>query len=88
MKKSSKKAIISLIVIWAYSLLCGLSPSILRASVMFSFVALGNMVKNKPNINNTLAASAFVLLLFDSNMLANIGFQLSFLAKSTSGTAS
>ncbi|MFZ4798228.1 MAG: ComEC/Rec2 family competence protein [Bacteroidia bacterium] len=74
------KAIISLIIIWAYSLLCGLSPSILRASVMFSFVALGNMSKNKPNINNTLAASAFVLLLFDSNMLSNVGFQLSFLA--------
>ena len=74
------KAIISLIIIWAYSLLCGLSPSILRASVMFSFVAIGNMVKNKPNINNTLAASAFVLLLFDSNMLSNVGFQLSFLA--------
>ena len=74
------KAIISLIIIWAYSLLCGLSPSILRASVMFSFVALGNMVKNKPNVNNTLAASAFVLLLFDSNMLSNVGFQLSFLA--------
>jgi competence protein ComEC len=74
------KAIISFIIIWAYSLLCGLSPSILRASVMFSFVAIGNAVKNKPNINNTLAASAFVLLLFDSNMLSNVGFQLSFLA--------
>jgi len=74
------KAIISLLVIWAYSLLCGLSPSILRASVMFSFVALGNMVQNRPNIYNTLAASAFTLLLFDSNMLASVGFQLSFLA--------
>jgi competence protein ComEC len=74
------KAIISLVIIWAYSLLCGLSPSILRASVMFSFVALGNMVKNKPNIYNTLAASAFTLMLFDSNILANVGFQLSFLA--------
>ena len=74
------KAIISLSIIWSYSLLCGLSPSILRASVMFSFVALGNMVKNKPNVYNTLAASAFSLLLFDSNMLASVGFQLSFLA--------
>jgi competence protein ComEC len=73
-------AIISLLIIWAYSLFCGLSPSILRASVMFSFVALGNMVQNKPNIYNTLAASAFTLLLFDSNMLASVGFQLSFLA--------
>lgn len=74
------KAILSLTIIWAYSLLCGLSPSILRASVMFSFVALGNMVKNKPNIYNTLAASAFSLMLVDSNILANVGFQLSFLA--------
>ncbi|MES2656633.1 MAG: ComEC/Rec2 family competence protein [Bacteroidota bacterium] len=74
------KAIISIACIWAYSVLCGLSPSILRASVMFSFVAVGSAFKNKPNIYNTLAASAFTLLLFDSNMLANVGFQLSFLA--------
>lgn len=74
------KAIISIACIWAYSILCGLSPSILRASVMFSFVAIGSAFKNKPNIYNTLAASAFTLLLFDSNMLANVGFQLSFLA--------
>jgi competence protein ComEC len=74
------KAIISIICIWAYSLLCGLSPSILRASVMFTFVAMGSSFKNKPNIYNTLAASAFALLLFDSNMLASVGFQLSFLA--------
>lgn len=74
------KAIISIACIWAYSVLCGLSPSILRASVMFSFVAIGGAFKNRPNIYNTLAASAFTLLLFDSNMLANVGFQLSFLA--------
>lgn len=74
------KVIISLSVIWVYSLICGLSPSILRASVMFSFVAVASAIKSSSNIYNTLAASALVLLLFDSNTLANVGFQLSFCA--------
>ncbi len=81
-KKNQKiiKAIISLFIIWSYSILCGLSPSILRASVMFSFVAIGSIQNKKPNIFNTLAASAFALLIYDSNMLSMVGFQLSFLA--------
>lgn len=74
------KAVISLFIIWSYSLLCGLSPSILRASVMFSFVAIGSARNIKANIYNTLAASAFALLVIDSNMLSMVGFQLSFLA--------
>lgn len=74
------KRIIILISLWAYSALCGLSPSILRATVMFSFIIAGQMLERKSNIYNTLAASCFVLLCFDANMLANVGFQLSYTA--------
>lgn len=74
------KVLLSLFSIWIYSLICGLSPSILRASVMFSLVAVGQSMKHKPDIYNTLSASALLLLLFNSNMLSNVGFQLSFLA--------
>lgn len=74
------KQIILLISIWIYSALCGLSPSILRATVMFSFILIAKMLDRKSNIYNTLAASCFMLLCFDANMLANVGFQLSYMA--------
>lgn len=74
------KAIISLVLLWAYSLLCGFSPSILRATVMFSFMIIGKLKKRDVNIYNTLATSAFVILVFDTNIIANVGFQLSYLA--------
>ncbi len=74
------RQLIILIALWLYSLLCGLSPSILRATVMFSFIIVGNLLKTRSNVYNTLAASAFTLLCFEPNMLANVGFQLSYLA--------
>ena len=74
------KRIIIIISLWAYSALCGLSPSILRATVMFSFIIAGQMFNRKSNIYNTLAVSCFVLLCIDANMLANVGFQLSYMA--------
>jgi competence protein ComEC len=74
------KHLLILILLWLYSLICGLSPSILRATVMFSFVTIANMINSKSSVYNTLAASAFVLLCFNCNMLANVGFQLSYLA--------
>jgi len=74
------KALISLVLLWAYSLLCGFSPSILRATVMFSFMIIGKLSKRDVNIYNTLATSAFVILIFDTNIIANVGFQLSYLA--------
>ena len=74
------KAIISILLLWTYSLLCGFSPSILRATVMFSFMIVGKLFKRDVNIYNTLATSAFVILIFDTNIIANVGFQLSYLA--------
>jgi competence protein ComEC len=74
------RGLIILAALWMYSLLCGLSPSILRATVMFSFIVVAGMLGVRSDIYNTLAASAFVLLCYDPNMLANVGFQLSYLA--------
>ena len=71
---------IQLLVLWTYSLLCNMSPSILRATVMFSFIVLANGVNRPSNIYNTLAASAFLLIAFDANIIGNVGFQLSYMA--------
>jgi competence protein ComEC len=74
------KQVIILIMLWVYSFICGLSPSILRATVMFSFIIVSNILGVRSSVYNTLAASAITLLCFDANMLANVGFQLSYLA--------
>ncbi len=71
---------IILISLWLYSLLCGMSPSILRATVMFTFMIVAKMLNTRSNVYNTLSASALTLLCYDTNMLANVGFQLSYLA--------
>jgi len=73
-------AVASLLVLWMYAFVTGLSPSVLRAVTMFSFVALAKAMNRNSNIYNTLAASAFVLLWFNPYLLMSVGFQLSYLA--------
>jgi len=48
-----------LIGIWGYALVTGMSASILRAAVMFTFVVIGNAFHRNANIFNSLAVSAF-----------------------------
>jgi len=73
-------AVVSIIGLWTYAFITGLSPSVLRAATMFSFIIVGQTFKRHTNIYNTLAASAFVLLLFNPFLLFSVGFQLSYLA--------
>ncbi len=74
------KFTIILLIIWFYAAITGFSPSVLRASTMFSFVALAKSFNRYTNIYNILAASAFVLTIIDPYIVTKIGFQLSYLA--------
>ncbi|MBN2173294.1 MAG: ComEC family competence protein [Bacteroidales bacterium] len=74
------KTILLLLLIWLYALITGFSPSVMRASIMFSFLIVGQNLKRKTDIYNTLAASAFTILLIDPYLLLEVGFQLSYLA--------
>jgi competence protein ComEC len=73
-------AVISIFALWAYAFITGLSPSVLRAVTMFSFVAAAQPMAQRTNIYNTLAASAFCLLLWEPFLVMSVGFQLSFIA--------
>jgi competence protein ComEC len=73
-------AAISVIVLWGYAFVTGLSPSVLRAVAMFSFVALAKPASLRTNMYNSLAASAFFILMYDPFLLMSVGFQLSYLA--------
>lgn len=74
------KPLMIILVIWLYALITGLAPSVMRASLMFSLVTAGNALNRKSHIYNTLAASAFFLLILNPTMLFEVGFQLSYAA--------
>jgi len=69
-----------LITLWMYALLTGMSPSVMRSATMFSFIVMGEMLKRNGRIYNSLAVSAFFLLLIDPFLLFTVGFQFSYLA--------
>ncbi|OLY94142.1 competence protein ComEC [Cnuella takakiae] len=66
--------------LWAFSLLAGAQPSVLRSAVMFSCLALGELLSRRAAVLNTLALSAFGLLCYNPFWLWDLGFQLSYAA--------
>lgn len=71
--------VLTLLSIWAYVFLVGLSPSVTRAAVMISvyaLLALGG--RNRMSVN-ALAFTAIAMLCWNPYTLYDAGFQLSFL---------
>ena len=79
-KKRWLKTLIPVVLLWFYAGLTGFSPSVLRAALMFSVFIVADNFQKENNIYNTMCASAFMLLVYDSNILFETGFQLSYLA--------
>lgn len=69
-----------LLFVWSYALITGFAPSILRAAFMISIFIVGNTLRRTNNSYNSLAVSAFFLLLYNPGFLTDVGFQLSYLA--------
>ncbi|PWV53695.1 ComEC/Rec2 family competence protein [Chitinophaga sp. S165] len=77
----SMKGVLIILLLWAFTLLTGGAASVLRATVMFTFITIGKfMLDRYTNIYNSLAASAFLLLCYEPRLLMDAGFQLSYLA--------
>ncbi|WP_400076702.1 ComEC/Rec2 family competence protein [Winogradskyella sp. R77965] len=74
------RPIVLVIILWAFAVIAGLSPSVTRAVAMFSIISVAMHLKRPTNIYNTLIISAFVILLFKPTFLFEVGFQMSYLA--------
>jgi len=74
------KALLIILLIWLYAGITGFAPSVTRAALMFSLYLVADVLNRNKNIYNVLAASAFLILLFKPNMIAEVGFQLSYAA--------
>lgn len=79
-KGSLIKLLSILISLSAFAIISGLSPSVLRSVVMFSFLAIGNHLRRSGSIYHTLLVSILLILLFEPYFLFDVGFQLSYLA--------
>ena len=69
-----------LVLLWAFAFFTGLSPSVVRSVTMFSILALADVFGRQPFSLNTLAVTAWLMLLCNPAGLFDVGFQLSFLA--------
>ena len=80
-KKGSFIKLASILISLAgFAIISGLSPSVLRSVVMFSFLATGNHLRRNGNIYHTLLVSILLILLFEPYFLFDVGFQLSYIA--------
>ncbi|MDO5522696.1 MAG: ComEC/Rec2 family competence protein [Bacteroidia bacterium] len=82
--KRGKRFVVQQVLIvaalWFYAFLAGLSPSVLRATIMLTIASAGLAWGRKGFTYNTLAATAFLLLAYNPFNLFDVGFQMSFTA--------
>ncbi|WP_299322467.1 ComEC/Rec2 family competence protein [uncultured Maribacter sp.] len=73
--------ILSVLFLWVFAFIAGLSASIIRATTMFTFVAYALYLNRPSNTFNILALSIlFILLFINPNLLFQVGFQMSYAA--------
>lgn len=63
-----------------YALFTGLSPSVSRATLMFSLFQIGTLLNRDKNGMNIIGVSAILLLSLNPSWVYDVGFQLSYLA--------
>ena len=66
--------------LWGFAFLTGLSPSVLRATIMFTFLQAGSLLNRQSAGMNSLLSSAFILISVHPGVIFEAGFQLSYLA--------
>ena len=71
---------LSVLALWAFVLLVGMPPSVVRAAVMLSIYMLFSLAGRNRTPVNVLAFTAIVMLCYSPWALFDVGFQLSFAA--------
>lgn len=75
------KSIVLMLAIWAYAYVTGLGASIVRATIMFTIIEIGkSFLRKKGNNYNAVFISMFLQMLYEPQVIYDLGFQLSYLA--------
>lgn len=70
--------LIAVLLLALYAIMAGGRPSVSRAVIMASVYLLGIYLEREPNLTNTMALAALILLVMNPQNLFDAGFQLSF----------
>jgi competence protein ComEC len=71
---------ITILILWSFAFVTGLTPSVLRATLMYTFLQSGKLLKRPANSINSVLASAFFLILIKPSVIFDAGFLLSYSA--------
>jgi competence protein ComEC len=74
------RILITILILWSFAFVTGLTPSVLRATLMYSFLQSGKLLRRPANGINSVLASAFVLIINKPSVIFDAGFLLSYSA--------
>lgn len=74
------RELVVLVVLWAFAFIAGLSPSVVRAAILFSLISFGRLLRRETSSMNSLAFAAILMLVVSPRLLFDVSFQLSFSA--------
>ena len=75
-----KTDLLTIPLLWGYACLTGLSPSVVRAATILTFIALGKTLERDYTPINAIAASAFFTLLVQPQLIGSVSFLMSYSA--------
>jgi competence protein ComEC len=74
------RVVAAILVLWAYTVMVGLAPPVTRATLMVSIGLFAPLLFRRAASINTVSMAAFLMLAVKPALVADAGFQLSFLA--------
>lgn len=74
------RPLIIIIGLWGFAFIAGLSPSVVRATLMFSILSFSYFLQRRTSTVNILCIALLLMLVYQPQYLFQAGFQLSFTA--------
>lgn len=74
------RVLITILILWIFAFVTGLTPSVLRATLMYTFLQAGYLLKRPVNAVNSVLASAYAIIIFRPSVIFDAGFLLSYSA--------
>jgi competence protein ComEC len=73
-------AMVIILIVFFYAAITGMKPPILRAGIMVTMYYGAFIISRRWDLQNSIAAAVFIILLINPSDLFNVGFQLSVFA--------
>lgn len=79
-KKRKLAVLFSLSMIWAFTVFIDYGNSVVRSCIMITAYYIYVLLERKPDLLHSMSLAGFVILIWDTQQLFDVGFQLSFAA--------